>query len=144
MSKSTIHEIWRISIYTLLTHGVSPLSLLIIRSYFPYFVFDSSWKVGPCCHIFSVLILQLYWFTVEFGLCRQQNGIRAYGAGLLSAYGELKHALSDVPEHRPFDPEKTALQVQYTQSDCFQALLITMEMFLIFLFVKFKDFSQLD
>ncbi len=39
------------------------------------------------------------------------NGVRAYGAGLLSAFGELKHALSDVPEHRPFDPEKTSLQV---------------------------------
>ena len=52
----------------------------------------------------------MYWFTVEFGLCKQSGQIRAYGAGLLSAYGELKHALSDIPEKRPFDPYKTALQ----------------------------------
>lgn len=36
--------------------------------------------------------------------------MRAYGAGLLSSFGELEYALSDAPEKRPFDPSKTALQ----------------------------------
>ena len=52
----------------------------------------------------------MYWFTVEFGLCRQNGEVRAYGAGLLSAYGELAYALSDKPEHKQFDPAKTAVQ----------------------------------
>lgn len=52
----------------------------------------------------------IFWFTVEFGICRQGGELKAYGAGLLSSFGELEYCLSDKPEHRPFDPEKTAVQ----------------------------------
>ncbi|XP_061085394.1 phenylalanine-4-hydroxylase-like [Conger conger] len=52
----------------------------------------------------------VYWFTVEFGLCKQGSEIRAYGAGLLSSFGELQYCLSDKPKILPFDPEKTSVQ----------------------------------
>ncbi|KAI7862048.1 Biopterin-dependent aromatic amino acid hydroxylase-domain-containing protein [Spinellus fusiger] len=52
----------------------------------------------------------IYWFTVEFGLCKQDGEIRAFGAGLLSSFGELEYCLSDKPEIRTFDPEKTSQQ----------------------------------
>ncbi|XP_057692291.1 tryptophan 5-hydroxylase 2-like isoform X2 [Corythoichthys intestinalis] len=51
-----------------------------------------------------------YFFTVEFGLCKQEGQLRAYGAGLLSSIGELKHALSPEARVMPFDPETTCGQ----------------------------------
>ena len=55
-----------------------------------------------------------YWFSVEFGLCKQGDALKAYGAGLLSSFGELKYSLGMDPEAKPelrkFDPFATAKQ----------------------------------
>ncbi|CAF2606030.1 unnamed protein product [Rotaria sp. Silwood2] len=51
-----------------------------------------------------------YFFTIEFGLCRQNDGLRAYGAGLLSSCAELEHALSNQAKKIPFDPDVVCQQ----------------------------------
>jgi len=59
---------------------------------------------------------RLYWFTVEFGLVQHEGDIKAYGAGLLSSYGELQNAFSDNVERRPFDLEQV-IDTPYNYSD---------------------------
>lgn len=39
------------------------------------------------------LLTRLYWYTVEFGLIDTPQGLRAYGAGILSSAGELRHSI---------------------------------------------------
>ena len=70
-----------------------------------------------------------YWFTVEFGLCRQNGQLRAYGAGLLSSFGELEYCLSGKPVLKPFEPTVTGsteypiteYQPQYYVAESFAA-----------------------
>jgi len=53
---------------------------------------------------------RLYWYTLEFGVALEAGEIKAYGAGLLSSFGELGEL--DSPSRRahlrPFDPEVMA------------------------------------
>lgn len=48
---------------------------------------------------------RFHWFTVEFGLIRQDEGIRIFGAGILSSKNEVTHALSDEVIVHDFDPD---------------------------------------
>jgi phenylalanine-4-hydroxylase len=48
-------------------------------------------------------IARLYWYTVEFGLIRE-NGLKIYGAGILSSVGESHYSLySDIPLRVPYN-----------------------------------------
>lgn len=48
-------------------------------------------------------LIRLYWFSIEFGLMRENGQVKALGSGLASSVTELPWSLSDGPEHRPFD-----------------------------------------
>ncbi|MBW8754381.1 MAG: phenylalanine 4-monooxygenase [Sphingomonadales bacterium] len=52
-------------------------------------------------------LARLYWYTVEFGLVRQGDALRLYGAGIVSSYGESIFALDDPsPNRLGFDLER--------------------------------------
>lgn len=55
-------------------------------------------------------LARCYWFSVEFGLCEQDGEKKAYGAGLLSSFGELEHSMKGIPEMLPWDPFVAAKQ----------------------------------
>ena len=62
------------------------------------------------------LLDRLYWFTLEFGLVEEDGELRAYGAGLLSSFGELPHAFGSEVERRPFVAEQAvATPYDYTR-----------------------------
>lgn len=45
-------------------------------------------------------LARLYWYTVEFGLIQEAEGLRIYGAGIVSSYGESIFALDDPSPNR--------------------------------------------
>ncbi|MBI3903283.1 MAG: phenylalanine 4-monooxygenase [Nitrosomonadales bacterium] len=52
-------------------------------------------------------LARLYWYTIEFGLIRTPQGLRAYGAGILSSGGEVEYCLhSSVPRRIALDVER--------------------------------------
>jgi phenylalanine-4-hydroxylase len=56
-------------------------------------------------------LARCYWFSVEFGLCKDSQGNRrAYGAGLLSSFGELEYAMGSEPTIKPWDPHSASVQ----------------------------------
>ena len=76
-------------------------------------------------------LARLFWFTVEFGLIREDGRLKLYGSGLISSPGESRHALTspDV-DRRPFDLERvcdTSFEINHFQPilyvlDSFQQL----------------------
>ncbi|GMS82715.1 hypothetical protein PENTCL1PPCAC_4890 [Pristionchus entomophagus] len=52
----------------------------------------------------------LYWFTIEYGMCLQGGEKKAYGAGLLSSFGELEYCVSDKITNSYFQPQIAAFE----------------------------------
>lgn len=51
------------------------------------------------------LLQRMFWFTVEFGLIQTNQGVRAYGGGILSSISETEYAVeSDMPLRIAFEP----------------------------------------
>ena len=59
----------------------------------------------------------MYWYTVEFGLVLQPDGLRIYGSGIVSSYTETVFALEDPSPNRiRFDLERV-MRTRYRIDD---------------------------
>ncbi len=72
---------------------------------------------------------RFFWFTIEFGLMKgEDNGVCAYGSGLLSSFGELEHSIESPSVQRfPFQLEWVINQ--YFEIDQYQPLLFVVDSF---------------
>ncbi|MEW6250436.1 MAG: phenylalanine 4-monooxygenase [Planctomycetota bacterium] len=80
-------------------------------------------------------LARFFWFTVEFGLMREggaggasDGGLKVYGSGLLSSYGEIAHCIESPSVQRyPFRLEWVINQ--YFEIDHYQPLLFVVDSF---------------
>jgi phenylalanine-4-hydroxylase len=73
-------------------------------------------------------LARLYWHTVEFGLIRSSEGLRIYGAGIVSSHGESAYALdSERPPRVAFDLRRV-MRTRYNIDD-FQPLYFVIDRF---------------
>lgn len=62
-------------------------------------------------------LARLYWYTVEFGLIREHDALKLYGAGIVSSFGESHYALdSPSPNRIEFDLERV-MRTEYRIDD---------------------------
>ena len=74
------------------------------------------------------LLARLYWYTVEFGLIATPEGLRAYGAGILSSAGELRYSISSPEPARVAFDLKRLMRTRY-KIDAYQAGYFVIESF---------------
>jgi len=67
-------------------------------------------------------VARLYWYTLEFGVCREKGALKAYGAGLLSSFGELG-GFEERARLEPFDPDVIA-ETPYDPTDYQRVLFV--------------------
>ena len=60
---------------------------------------------------------RLYWYTVEFGLVRTGEGLKLYGAGIVSSYAESTFALDDPSPNRLGFDLKRLMRTKYRIDD---------------------------
>ena len=73
---------------------------------------------------------RFFWFTIEFGLMRDSKGpgLKAYGSGLLSSYGELEYCIES-PDVQRYPIQLEWVVNQYFEIDHYQPLLFIVDSF---------------
>ena len=86
-------------------------------------------------------LARLNWYTIEFGLIRKSDGIRIYGAGIVSSFGEAKYVAEDPSAHQLAFNLDRVLRTGYYIDD-FQATYFVIDQFEeLFNLLKGTDFT---
>ncbi len=89
-----------------------------------------------------VHLTRLYWYTVEFGLIDTPDGLRIYGAGIVSSKGESLYSLeSDAPNRIGFDLERI-MRTRY-RIDTFQKTYFVIDSFEQLMNATAPDFTPI-
>jgi len=87
-------------------------------------------------------LARLYWYTVEFGLVRSRQGLRIFGAGIMSSTTESVFALeSDSPHRIAFDLTRV-MRTNYIIDD-FQQTYFVIDSFRSLLDACYRDFGPI-
>jgi phenylalanine-4-hydroxylase len=87
-------------------------------------------------------LARVYWYTVEFGLVRQSEGLRIYGAGIASSFTESRFSVqSESPNRIAFDLERV-MRTNYRIDD-FQEVYFVLDSLDDLLALACTDFSPL-
>jgi len=62
-------------------------------------------------------LARLYWYTVEFGLITEPQGLRIYGSGIVSSFAESRFALDDPSPNRIAFDLKRVMRTEYRIDD---------------------------
>lgn len=88
------------------------------------------------------MLTRLYWYTVEFGLIAQHDGLRIYGSGIVSSKGESIHCLeSDAPNRIGFDLARI-MRTRY-RIDSYQKTYFVIDSFAQLIAATEPDFTPL-
>lgn len=73
---------------------------------------------------------RFFWFTIEFGLMKDSagKGLKVYGSGLLSSYGEIAYCIES-PEVQRYPIQLEWVINQYFEIDHYQPLLFVVDSF---------------
>ena len=83
-------------------------------------------RFGECAHtaakiedigrLTSIIraMARFFWFTIEFGLMRSRDGLKCYGSGLLSSFGEIEHAIESP------DVQRYPIQLEWAVNQAFE------------------------
>ena len=90
-------------------------------------IVDESKKL---CVIESIVkaMARFFWFTIEFGLMKSPSGLKVYGSGLLSSFGEIEHSI------RSEEVQRYPVQIEWVinqgfEIDHYQSLLFYVDSF---------------